>query len=142
MLDPVVGGEVAVEQGDQRGHGADACTTPSRRAELPKRLRSAAVATSVAPTVAEHAQVLEGQPRRRHPRRTSGSTAIASASFSGPRSPGIAAASPGASSGLRSEATSMLPVRGPRTAAAQCVGPWISSPLRSAIPPSRSFSES
>ena len=46
-------------------------------------------------------------------RRTSGSTAIASTSFSGPRRPGTRAASFGASSGLRSEATSTSPSRSP-----------------------------
>ena len=70
-------------------------------------------------------------------RRASGSTAIASASFSGPRRPGIFATSPGASSGLRAEATWISPA-GSRTAADQWVGPWISRPLRSAMPPSRS----
>ena len=74
-------------------------------------------------------------------RRTSGSTAIASASLNGPRRPGTLATSFGASSGLRSEATSIAPSV-PRTAAAQWVGPWIRRPLRSAIPPSRSFSSS
>ena len=37
------------------------------------------------------------------------------------------------------DATWISPSR-PRTAAAQCVGPCTSSPLRSAMPPSRSFS--
>ena len=74
-------------------------------------------------------------------RLTIGRTAIASASLIGPRRPGRRAASFGASSGLRSEPTSIPPSL-PRTAAAQCVGPWIRRPLRSAIPPSRSLSES
>ena len=43
--------------------------------------------------------------------------------------------------GLGPEATAIAPSAA-RTAAAQCVGPWTSRPLRSAMPPRRSFSGS
>ena len=116
-----------------------ACTTPSRRAEVRTRLRSIEVAASVAPIAAATRGSSNGSRAAGRFVRTIGSTAIASASLSGPRSPGRRAASFGASSGLRAEATSISPSR-LRTAAAQWVGPWISSPLRRAMPPSRSFS--
>ena len=70
---------------------------------------------------------------------TSGITTIASASFTTPRIPGRRAAARPPSSGLRPEATFTSP-SSVRTAAAQCVGPCTSRPLRSAMPPSRSLS--
>ncbi len=117
-----------------------ACTRPSRRAEVAIRLRSTAVRSSVAPIAATTRRSSKGSRAAGSRRRTSGRTARASASFSGPRRPGMRPASLGASSGLRSDTTSTRPSES-RTAAAQCVGPWISNPFRSAIPPSRSFSE-
>ena len=64
-------------------------------------------------------------------------TAKASARRTTPRTPGTASAA--RTRGLRPEAAFTSPVD-VRTAAAQWVGPWISSPLRRAMPPSRSFS--
>src|SRR5262245_39232337 len=65
-------------------------------------------------------------------------TAIASASFVIPRTPGRRSEARPPRSGLRPDATLISPSRA-RTAAAQWVGPWTSSPLRSAMPPSRSL---
>ena len=69
-------------------------------------------------------------------RLTSGMTAKASASRATPRTPGTPSAA--RSRGLRPEATFDL-AGAVRTAAAQCVGPWTSRPLRSAMPPRRSL---
>ena len=140
VLDPVVGGQVAIGEGDHR-RAPRRSPAPAPRA-APRRGGACAAASS--PPGWRRSPPRPAGPRREAAptgsrRRTRGSTAIASASFSGPRSPGSRAASFGASSGLRSEATSISP-DGSRTAAAQWVGPWIRRPLRSAIPPSRSFS--
>jgi hypothetical protein len=68
--------------------------------------------------------------------RTVGINMKASASLSGPRKNGARAARSGASAGFRPEATWISP-ESSRAAADQEVGPWIKSPLRSAIPPRR-----
>src|SRR4051812_8275325 len=70
-------------------------------------------------------------------RLTSGMTAIASPRRTTPRTP--ASFSTARTRGLRPEAVAIVPSCR-RTAAAQCVGPWTSRPLRSAMPPRRSFS--
>ena len=72
-------------------------------------------------------------------RLTSGITAIASASLTTPRTPGMRSATRPLRRGLRPEATWISP-ESARTAAAQWVGPCTSRPLRSAMPPSRSLS--
>ncbi len=69
-------------------------------------------------------------------RRTSGMTANDSASLSGPRTNGCWI--PGANSRFRAEATLISP-SSVRTAHAQAVGPWTSTPFESAIPPRRTF---
>src|SRR5680860_458778 len=98
------------------------------------------VRTKVVPIAPRTRKSSNGRRAAGSRRRTSGSTTIASASLSGPRRPGSRLASFGASRGLRCEATCTWPSLS-RTAAAQWVGPWISRPLRRAMPPSRSFSE-
>ena len=70
-------------------------------------------------------------------RRTDGSTAIASSSFSGPRSNGGVRSS--LTKRLRSAATSIVP-SGRRIAQPHEVGPCTSTPFGSAIPPSLSLS--
>src|SRR3954451_15481170 len=64
-------------------------------------------------------------------------TAIASPRRTTPRTPGRF--STACTRGLRPEAVAIEPSRR-RTDAAQCVGPWTSRPLRSAMPPRRSLS--
>ena len=71
--------------------------------------------------------------------RAIGITAKASASRSGPRIIGTLANRLPPKSGFGPEATSIVPSAA-RAAAPHEVGPWISRPLRRAIPPSRSFS--
>ena len=141
MLDPVVGGEVTVAEGDQGGDQPQRLQDGLARRSRPPRLRIMPEAARAPPTEAITRQSSNGSRASGRRRRTSGSTAIASASFSGPRTSGALAASSGAIRGFGSEATAISP-SGPRTAAAQWVGPWISSPLRSAIPPRRKVSRS
>src|SRR5205085_10475347 len=69
-------------------------------------------------------------------RLTSEMTTIASPSRTPPRTP-ASFSTPG-TRGLRPDAVAIVPSRR-RTAAAQCVGPWTSRPLRSAMPPRRSL---
>src|SRR5690349_14040319 len=71
-------------------------------------------------------------------RLTIGMTATASVRRSTPRTPGIEPTRPRSAS-LDPEATAIVP-SSRRIAAAQCSGPWTSSPLRRAIPPRRSLS--
>src|SRR5690606_27184962 len=65
----------------------------------------------------------------------------ASARRSGPRNNGIRPRRPRESTGLRPEVTSISPAR-LRTATDQLVGPWMSRPLRNAMPPNRSLGAS
>ena len=89
MLDPVVGGEVAVHQGDHRRHRADRLDQRPRAAPRPAPAGAAAAVTArVAATAARTRQSSNGSRAAGRRRRASGSTAIASASFSGPRRPG------------------------------------------------------
>ena len=142
VLDPVVGGEVAVHQRRPRRARRRSPGPGPRAGPRPARACAAARSSArVAPVAASTRQFSNGMRAPRSRRRASGSTAIASASFSGPRRPGTRATSSGpapacARRRLRSSR------RESRTAAAQWVGPWISRPLRSAIPPSRSRSAS
>ena len=88
VLDPVVGGEVAVHQRHHRRHRADRLHQAlAQRRGSAIRLRSAAVAARVVPTAATTRQSSKGSRAAGSRRRASGSTAIASASFSGPAPP-------------------------------------------------------
>src|SRR4029078_2485118 len=77
-----------------------------------------------------------GSRAERNRRRASGTIAIASASRSGPRARGVEASRPRASAGFGPDATWIEPSEA-RAATAHEVGPWIRSPLRMAMPPSR-----
>ena len=143
VLDAVVGGEVGSRQ-RRRAPGA----RPARRS----RVSRAAVAGARAGgcSAARDAAVASATPSTRgssigsraagRPRRAIGITAKASASRSGPRRSG-------ASSRAGPARRPASAPRRPRCGRRACVprpprrrGPWISRPLRSAIPPSRSFS--
>ena len=139
VLDAVVGGQLAAAQREQRGREQRA--PPPPRSPGP-RGRDGAARSRPPPR----------PPPRRSPGRpgravappaaralTSGITASASARRASPRAPGTA--SNPRTRGLGPLAVRMPPSRA-RTAAAQCVGPWTSSPLRRAMPPRRSFSDS
>ena len=133
-------------RGRRRGRGRAARRAPA----APRARRSRARAPTVAgAAAAQQARADDAGERRRRSRagssngsraersrsRASGSTAIASARRSGPRTSGVVARRPRARLGFGPEATSIEP-SGARAAAAHEVGPWISRPLRSAIPPS------
>ena len=101
VLDPVVGGEVAVaERHHAPGPGrARPGRARGRRLLLPLPQRPAGGGGD--DHRRDHPDVLEGQPRRRAACiRTSGISRKASASRSGPRSSGTRPASPGASTGF------------------------------------------
>ena len=140
VLDAVVGGEVAVHQGDQRRHRAD-------RLHQPLAQRAGAQGAAQQP----------GQPpASRRPRRAPAGPRTAAAPTAAAAAPAAAPPSPRPVSPARAARARGRPGPAPapacaprrprsgrrrsRTAAAQWVGPWISSPLRSAIPPSRSGS--
>ena len=96
VLDAVVGGEVAVASADQRRHRPDRLHDPlaQRRRPAPAcaaaRWRRASPRPRRAPAGPRTAAAPTGRRRR-----ASGSTAIASASFIGPRRPGTFATRPG-----------------------------------------------
>ena len=81
----------------------------------------------------------KGRRAERSSRRAIGITAKASAILSGPLRIGTLPKRVPPKSGFGPDATSISPAS-VRAAAAHDVGPWISRPLRSAMPPSRSFS--
>ena len=89
VLDPVVGGQVAVGEGDQGRHHADRLddALAQRRAGAMRRRRTV-VATRVAPIAPSTRGSSKGRRAAGIRARTSGSTAIASASLIGPRRPG------------------------------------------------------
>ena len=89
VLDPVVGGEVAVHQRHHRRHRAERLDQALAQRPRPERGGAAPrSATRVVPTAATTRQSSKGSRAAGRRRRTSGSTAIASASLSGPRRPG------------------------------------------------------
>ena len=111
VLDPVVGGEVAVHQRHHRRHRAD--RLDQALAQRPRPAPACAAARSrarVAPTAASTRQFSKGSRAAGSRRRASGSTAIASASFSGPRRPGSRATSFGRQLGLALGGDLDLPV--------------------------------
>ena len=140
VLDPVVGGQVAVAEGDHGRHRPERLHDPlaQRRARHPAAQRGGR--DQRRPDRGKHPPVLEGQPRRRQPPPHQRQHRHRLGQFQRPPQPRHP---PGQ---LRRQLG--FPLGGDhaprrprsRTAAAQCVGPWISRPLRSAMPPSRSFS--
>ena len=138
VLDAVVGGQLAAAQREQRRARARSARTPARRRRparggLQQRARERRAGGD-----ADHARVLEGQLGLRQPPLDQRDA---------PRTPRRAARARAGRGRRRAAVTRGL---GPerdldepslaRTAAAQCVGPWTSSPLRRAIPPRRSLS--
>ena len=137
VLDGVVGGERRVAQRGERRQRADqrdrelapdgrrrrgGAAGSSRRRWRARRRSRAGPRTAAAPSAAAAGRAA--------------ATAIASASRSGPRTSGVGARRPRARLGFGPEATSIEPSAA-RAATAHEVGPWISRPLRSAIPPRR-----
>ena len=137
VLDPVVGGERWIPQA-RRAPAAprSAAIASSRPTVAGPRRRSRFEPTTLAAATAITDGSSNGSRAERSRSRASGSTAIASARRSGPRTSGVEASRPRARVGFGPEATSIEPSPA-RAATAHEVGPWISRPLRSAIPPRR-----
>ena len=104
VLDAVVGGEVAVAERDHRRHQADRRAIDLAQRCCPRPPRSSEVAPEAAATAARTGGPRTAAAPQAAAAGPAGSTK-ASARFSGPRSPGTSPTSPGASAGLRSEAT-------------------------------------
>ena len=141
VLDAVVGGQVAAAQRQQRRGQADQRPPPPRGRDRARRSSGSRAAGGAAAPMAPSVRTsCIGSCASGSARLTSGITAIASASFTTPRRPGTplgGAAAEGRACGPTRPRARRSRVR---TAAAQWVGPCTSSPLRSAMPPSRSLS--
>src|SRR5581483_9931825 len=138
VLGAVVGGEARPAQGEGRRGERE----PTREQLLrqgpepgdPRRARTAIPLTSIEPSTTgrSNARRASGSARR-----IRGSRSIASRSRAGPRRSGLVTSAPRTT--FLPDATLSSP-SGVRTATAQAVGPWTSTPFWSAIPPRRSFS--
>src|SRR5438132_6512445 len=116
----------------------DAMPATSSRAPSGSRdLRATPPTTDAAATALRTAGRWNGSLASGSARRTSGSTAKDSASRSGPRTSGTC--TPGANLRFRPEADLIVP-SGSRPAHPRAVGPWTSTPLARAMPPSRTCS--
>ena len=141
VLDPVVGGEVAIDEGDEGRDGTDhlddrlAQGRRCRGARAGRRSRRGVAPIAAITRGSSNGSRAAGSRRRDQRQYRHRLGEFQRPAQAGKRGPPAAVRAPAS----RSEARAIEPSAA-RTAAAQCVGPWISSPLRSAIPPSRNCS--